>query len=352
MSEPYDPLGDQKLRTTCLVVLTIVAVGAALIMLRPVLVPLLLALLFTYCLKPLIELQMRRLGLPRGVAIGGAALLALAILAVAGFLLALFVAELTRSLPRYQERFQELILRIQTSVPLDRVGLRVQAGQLPTVSTDDLRTLLTSGISSAANIVSGGGLVLIFVLFLILGHSGRVPREGTLLYEIETRAQRYIFQMVSISAVTGLLVGMCLGILGVDFAYAFGFLAFLLNFIPTIGPLVATLLPLPVVLLDDELHMAAKVLAIVVPAAIQVTFAVIQPRIQGEAQDLHPVTTMAALVFFGSIWGILGAALAVPVTGVIKIILERIPTTRPMADWMAGRFDPLPAQNPPPPKGS
>jgi AI-2 transport protein TqsA len=140
-------------------------------------------------------------------------------------------------------------------------------------------------------------------------------------------------------------------VLGVDFAYAFGFLAFLLNFIPTVGPLVATLLPLPVVLLDEEMSLAAKVLAIVLPAALQVMFAIIQPRIQGPAQDLHPVTTMAALVFFGSIWGILGAALAVPVTGVIKIILERIPTTRPMAEWMAGRFDPLeaprPARDPP-----
>jgi AI-2 transport protein TqsA len=92
-------------------------------------------------------------------------------------------------------------------------------------------------------------------------------------------------------------------------------------------------------------------MAVVLPSAIQLTFAVIQPRIQGGAQDLHPVTTMAALVFFGSIWGILGAALAVPVTGVIKIILERIPTTRLMADLMAGRFEPPPAnpasQDPP-----
>jgi AI-2 transport protein TqsA len=344
MSEPQDPLVDQKVRTTCLVLLTIVAVGAALILLRPVLVPLLLALLFTYCLKPLIAWQIRRLGLPRGVALGGAVLVALTILGVAGFLLALFVAELTHNLPRYQESFQELILRIQTTVPLDRVGLHVQAGQLPTVKSEDLRDILMSGISSAASVVSSGGLVLIFVLFLLLGDRGRVPRPGSLLAEIQSRAQRYILQMVGISAVTGLLVGTCLGVLGVDFAYAFGFLAFLLNFIPTVGPLVATLLPLPVVLLDNEMSLAAKVLAIVLPAAMQVTFAVIQPRIQGPAQDLHPVTTMAALVFFGSIWGILGAALAVPVTGVIKIILERIPTTRPMAEWMAGRFDPLPEQ--------
>jgi AI-2 transport protein TqsA len=341
MNETHDPLADQKLRTTCLVILTIIAVGAALILLRPVLVPLLIALLFTYCLKPVIELQMRRLGLPRGVAIGGAAFVGLALLAVAGFLVAVFVAQLWDNLGKYQQRFQELLQRIQTNVPLERFGLRLEAGQLPTVSTEDLRQVLTSGISSTANIVTGGGLVLIFMIFLLLGQSGRAPRAGTLLYEIETRAQRYILQMVGFSLVTGLLVGSCLGIVGVRFAYAFGFMAFLLNFIPTVGPLIATLLPLPVVLLEEDLGLASKVLAIVLPAAVQLAFAVIQPRIQGGGQDLHPVTTMAALVFFGSIWGILGAALAVPVTGVIKIILERIPTTRPLADWMAGRFDPL-----------
>jgi AI-2 transport protein TqsA len=114
----------------------------------------------------------------------------------------------------------------------------------------------------------------------------------------------------------------------------------MLNFIPTIGPLIATLLPLPVVLFapESEMGLTQKVLAFALPTGIQLIGAVIQPRVQGGGQDLHPVTTMAALVFFGSIWGILGAALAVPLTGVIKIILERIPNTRPIADWMAGRF--------------
>src|SRR5262249_51528429 len=127
MHEPHDPLVDQKIRTTCTVLITIVAVGAALIQLRPVLVPLLVALLFTYCLKPVIELQMRRLGLPRGAAIGGAAFVGLAILAVGGLLVALFVAELTRSLPKYQERSLQLIQYIQANVPLERLGLHVQA---------------------------------------------------------------------------------------------------------------------------------------------------------------------------------------------------------------------------------
>src|SRR5262249_20096716 len=149
----------------------------------------------------------------------------------------------TRNLPKYQERFTQLITRISETVPLENLGLRVQAGQLPTISAESIHSLIMSGLSSAADIVTGAGLVLVFVVFLLMGHSERVLRPGTLLHQIETRAQRYILQMVGFSALTGLLVGLCLGILGVDFAFAFGFIAFLFNFIPTVGSVIATLLP-------------------------------------------------------------------------------------------------------------
>jgi AI-2 transport protein TqsA len=338
---------DARIRTTCLVVLTIIAVGAALVPLRPVLVPLLIALLFTYCLKPVIAFQMTRMGLPRGAAIAGAALVALVILGLAATLVVLFAAEMTANLGDYRIRLNELAR--EGAARLGRVGVKIEA---PQVTDENVQAMFQGALGSMvrpiADLASGLGLVLIFVLFLLVGGSAHPPHPGTLLFEIETRAQRYILQMVSFSLITGLLVGLSLGLIGVKFAFAFGCIVFLLNFIPTVGPLAATLLPMPVVLLDDELSLTAKVLAFALPAAIQLTFAVIQPRVQGEGQDLHPVTAMVALVFFGSIWGILGAALAVPLTGVIKIILERIPNTRPIADWMAGRFHgPAPPPSPP-----
>jgi AI-2 transport protein TqsA len=349
MSESPEALTDQRVRTACMVILTVVAVGAALAPLRPVLVPLLLAVLFTYCLKPLIGWQVRHLGLPRGVAVGGAILVAVALLAAMGLVVVTFVAELRANLPAYQARFQQLSRELARAVPLEKLGVPIDPEGTFTIPAEATRWLLAGVASSAADLASGGGLVFIFVLFLLLGGPARRPRPGSLLDEIEERAQRYILQMVFISAVTGVLVGLALAVLGVDFAFAFGFIAFLLNFIPTVGPLVATLLPLPVVLLDANLSPTAKVLALLLPTIVQLIFAVIQPRVQGTGQNLHPVTTMAALVFFGSIWGILGAALAVPLTGVIRIILERIPTTRPVAGWMAGDFDVPPAPCPPPP---
>jgi AI-2 transport protein TqsA len=344
---PIDDHTDERIRTTCLVILTVIAIGAALVPLRPVLVPLLLALLFTYCLRPVVEVQVRWLRLPWPVAVAGAALVGLALLAFIGLVLTALAADVRANLPLYQRRFAELLRQASEVVSLQALGVRSDPDGAVSISEEASGRLAGALFGSALDLLSGGGLVLIFVAFLLFGGRPGTRSEETLLGQIEARAQRYILQMVGFSTLTGLLVWLALAAVGVPFAFAFGFLAFLLNFIPTVGPLVATLLPLPIVVLDPEMSIAAKVLALALPSAVQGVFAVVQPRVQGRGQELHPVTTMAALVFFGSIWGVLGAALAVPVTGVIKIILERVPTTRPVADWMAGRVD-LPAADVPP----
>ena len=341
MNQPDQPISDERVRTTCLVLLTILACGAALASLRPVLVPLLLAVLLTYCLRPIIEFQVRHLRMPRLVAVFGAAVLALAALALCGLIVIQFTEQFSDNLPAYENRLHELMLEVSEKVPLERFGVArdQETGTFALLPEEAPGKLLGAVLRAAVDIVSDGGLVLVFVLFLLFGGHAHERRPGSLLDEIESRAQTYILQMVGFSVATGFLVGTILWILGVPYAFTFGFIAFLLNFIPTIGPLAATLLPLPVVLLTPDLSLASRILAIVLPAGVQCTFAVIQPRVQGKAQELHPVTTLAALVFFGSIWGIIGAGLAVPVTGVIKIVLSRIPNTRPLARWMAGKVD-------------
>src|SRR5208283_1287364 len=134
-------------------------------------------------------------------------------------------------------------------------------------------------------------------------------------------------------------------LLGVEFAWVFGLLAFLLNFVPSIGAIIASLLPLPVILLSPDMSLTAKVLAIVIPAAIQIVIgSFVQPRVQGHALDLHPVVIVLALIFFGMIWGLMGAFLATPITAVVRIIFARIPITRPLADMLAGNLDVLSAE--------
>ncbi len=187
---------------------------------------------------------------------------------------------------------------------------------------------------------------MMFVLFLLLGRKSGSRSSTNMLAEIETSVKRYIVSTIFLSTVTGLLLGLTLTLLGVEFAWVFGLLAFLLNFVPSVGAIIASLLPLPVILLSPDMSLTAKVLAVVVPAIIQfVIGSFVQPRVQGHALDLHPVVIVLALIFFSMIWGLMGAFLATPVTAVVRIIFARIPVTRPLAGMLAGNLDVLSAED-------
>ncbi len=122
-------------------------------------------------------------------------------------------------------------------------------------------------------------------------------------------------------------------------AFTFGVLAFLLNFIPNIGPIVASLLPIPLIVLAPDGTIVWMVAAISVSCMIQVISGnLIEPKIMGDSSDLHPVTILVALMFWGMMWGIIGMFLATPVTAALKIMLDRIEPTKPIANLMAGRW--------------
>lgn len=119
----------------------------------------------------------------------------------------------------------------------------------------------------------------------------------------------------------------------------FGVLAFLLNYIPNIGPVVASLLPIPFILLAPEGGAIWMACAITVSMAVQViSGSVVEPKLMGDASDLHPVVILLALMFWGMMWGITGMFLATPITAGIKIVLEGNPSTKRIAAIMAGRL--------------
>src|SRR5438874_1980583 len=95
---------DRRVQTVCLLILTFIGSGIALALLRPVLVPFVLALLFTFCLTPFIDLQVRYLRMPRSLAVVISAMLGLASLVLIGFIVAGSVSEVRDSLGLYRER--------------------------------------------------------------------------------------------------------------------------------------------------------------------------------------------------------------------------------------------------------
>ena len=183
--------------------------------------------------------------------------------------------------------------------------------------------------------------VSIFVIFLLSGRDPRVVRKG-IYADIEQKIRRYILTKVAISTVTGLLVWFTLDKLGLPLANVFGILAFLLNFIPSIGSIISTMLPIPIAVAQHQAghgDLVWLMLVILVPGLIQfVIGSLIDPKLMGEGLNLHPVTILLALSFWGLLWGIVGAFLAAPITAAIRIVLMQFDTLKPVGMLLAGQF--------------
>ena len=345
MITPSSRPSDRRVQTVCLLILTLLATGVALAFLQPVLVPFVLALFFSQCLTPLIDFLMLRLRWPQMLAVSVAALVGAAAVIGVGFLLASSIAGMSQkeSFSTYETSFDHFTRRMTYSRPAQWFGIKPEsAGGTPLQLVQDKAVdFFTGAAAIMATLLKNTATVLILMAFLLFGRRRSRSSRSGILHEIELRVQAYISLTVLISVLTGVLVGASLSILGVQFAAGFGFLAFLLNFIPNLGAVIATLLPLPLVFLDPHLSIVAKLLALAIPAAMQVGIGLVQPRMMGHSLELHPVVLLLSLLFFTMIWGAGGAFLATPLTAVIKIVFEKIPATRPLAAALAGNLDPL-----------
>ncbi len=358
---------DRRVQTVCLLTLTLIATGFAMAELQPVLVPFVLALFLSQCLAPLILLLMGRGRLPRWLAVTVAVVLAAAVLTGVGFVVASSVQGHNgagNQFAVYRSRLDELYRRAASSRVARFVGVQPDGEGGGATFLSYVVPYIPNGLGQVAGLSSHTATVVLLMAFLLYGRrwdpadgprgfpvgapaaDGGTdgPRRGGLVAEIEARVQQYISVTVAISALTGVLVGGSLGVLDVQFAAVWGLLAGVLTFIPNFGGVIATLLPLPVVLLDPKLSIPVQVLAFAIPAGIQVVIgSLLQPKMTGQSLDLHPVVILLSLLFFTLIWGPGGAFLAVPLTATFKIVFEKIPNFRPLAAALAGNLDPLTA---------
>ena len=328
---------ERRVQTMCLLLLTAIAAGAALYFLSPVLIPFVLAVFLVYCLTPIIDLQMQYFRIGRTAALITTVLLGCILVILLWGVVWASVSEMSQHAGEYEQELVRLLDDLAARVPVEKLGVEPEKlKSAVSVSRESVQMLAGSLIGSIMSVFSNGMLVLIFMIFMMAGKR-TPPKPGTILEQLESQIKSYLVTKVLVSAATGFLVGLVLNLIGVRFALAFGVLTFLLNFIPNIGSAIATLLPLPVVVLNPELGTVAKILAIAIPGGIQLTIGnVVEPRMMGKSLDLHPVVVLLGLIFFGMIWGLIGMFLATPIVALIKIILERIELTKPVGKLLSG----------------
>ena len=145
-----------------------------------------------------------------------------------------------------------------------------------------------------------------------------------MITRIQTQIQKYFINKSLISLMTAAVGMAIIWLFGVDFVIVSGLLIFVLNFIPNIGSIIATLFPILVCLLQYGLGIRLVFVAALLTSTQMFFGNYFEPRLMGDRLNLTPIMILISLVFWGYVWGIVGMVLAVPISSAINIILKQV----------------------------
>jgi predicted PurR-regulated permease PerM len=303
--------------------------------LNPILVAVLFAVLFSI---PLSWLKARGLsaGLALTITLLGVLLVMILFLAVMG----ITILNLRANLPAYQQQLQIQLGAL--SDMLAQAGLQVD--QLKAMMENRMSNpmaIIRYAISGVSIILSNAVLILVYAVFILIeanGFGGKLtkafqPSEPAYIYldKVTRNLRSFLVVQTTVGLITGVGVAIVLWLLGVRFALLWGFIAFLMNFIPYIGSILAAVPPVIVAFIQ---YGPGITVLLVILAFVLVNFVVnytIYPRMMGQGVDLSMFVVLASMFFWGWVLGPIGLILSVPLTAVIKISLESYAGSR----WLA-----------------
>ena len=329
---------DSYARTNniCLVFLTLVTATFALIYMKPVLIPLIFSIFVYSILRPVVTWVQNKARAPKGVAIVFSLFLLFFILTVIVLVLITSVENFVEGAPKYKQSLTDSLRFVESQLLAFNINLELSKFQ-EVIQSLPLLSYAQKLTGHLLNFLGNLFLVFIFTIFMMTGES-RSKTKSKLVKEVLEKVSSYVGAKFILSLITGFLVWLVLLAFGVELAFIFALLTVLFNFIPTIGSLLAVALPLPIVFLQFQFGWNFFTI-LAITGAIQFTVGnVIEPKVMGESMDLHPITVLICLIFWGMVWGVAGMFLAVPITAVLKIIFNRIEATQPLAEILAGRL--------------
>ena len=304
----------------------------------PILVPFLLSVFIAIiCGAPLAWFRKR--GIPKALALPIVIAAAIAFGLILAVLVGTSVDDFSRSLPAYQERLKEQTAALLGWLAGFGIDLSDQ-GILNAFDPGAAMKLVTRLLTGLGGALTNAFLILLTVTFILLEASdfpeklhatlADPTRSFETINKFISTVQRYMAIKTLTSLVTGVMIGVWLAVLGIDYPLLWGLLAFLLNYVPNIGSILAAVPAIILALLQFGLGPAllAALGYLVVNIGIG---AVIEPRIMGRGLGLSTLVVFLSLVFWGWVLGPVGMLLSVPLTMTIKIALGSNEDTR----WIA-----------------
>ncbi|TVQ88662.1 MAG: AI-2E family transporter [Chromatiaceae bacterium] len=282
---------------------------------------------------------LRRRGLPNWAAM----LVTIGLVAGVGLVIVALVTtsinEFNANLPGYQARLKGI--SDDLAVWLDGIGVQISRDTLNSL-VDPARVLGIAGdlVRGLGGVLTNALMILLTVVFILLEARGMPNKlrlalqapESSLahLRQVVFTIVRYMAIKASTSLATGVMIWVWLGFLRVDFAVLWAMLAFLLNFVPTIGSIIAAVPAVLLALVQLDLNAALLVAGGYLFVNIFIGN-IVEPKVMGQGLGLSTLVVFSSLVFWGFVLGTAGMFLSVPLTMAIKIALGGHPNTRPIA---------------------
>ncbi len=314
----------------------------------PLLVPFLLSVFIAVICFPLMS-RLQQNGLPKGISLTLVILLVMSIGVGLTLLIGSSLTDFTRMMPEYQQKISaEWGYVLQW---LDNHGVSVTDAIKDMIDPAAAVGLVSSILKGFGNVLTNSFLIILTVVF-ILAEAACVTQKFFTLYGFESSAEdsdekvfvqvfveklrNYMSLKTIISMITGIIIGTSLWIIGVDYPVLWGVLAFMLNFVPNIGSIIAAV---PAVLLAIvQLGFTPALLVAALYVTVNVVIgSIVEPKYMGKGLGLSTLVVFVSLVFWGWVLGPVGMLLSVPLTITVKLALDSEPETQ----WLGHLLGPV-----------
>ncbi len=343
-------LKETQLSSFFLGILVLFAFGFVLHQLKSIFIPLMVSVLLSFVFDPMVNF-LQHLKVPKFLALLITLIFVFIFFYLLGVIIYASIAAFTEEFPKYQFKFIAVYQKILGALEIPKEDV---TNYLKQVNWSDLwknfsvSSFITSIAGSFISFLTNLLLVLIFTIYIMLGKQHFInkiekafpgPQSGkiaTIAKNINKGVQKYLVAKTMISLVTGIIVTMILLIFRIDFAIVWGLFTFLLNFIPTIGSIVATMPPILVAFFQYGSIFPAIWVTLLLIGTQMTMGNIIEPRVMGKSLNLSPLGVMLSLIFWALIWGPVGMVLAVPISSAAQIISANIDKLRPLSVMLGG----------------
>lgn len=316
---------------------------------EPILIPFVIALLIWFVVKKtrnlIDKIGLAKKYIPRWIKTVAASLLIFTVLFYIGRLLVVNIEYLGVSYETYAKNADAISDQIKELFGID---LRVRITNF--IENFNFQSLLNSFINSISGILGNMMMIVFYTIFIFIEES-LFERKMKLIFEesghhenflritkqIDKTMSRYIGLKSMIAILTATLGYFVLLFVGLDAPMFWAFLLFMMNFIPSVGPIVASLLPALFSLLQFGDFTPFLIIISSLTAIALLVGNFIEPRLMGNTLNISPLVAVLSLAVWGALWGITGMLLSVPITVAMIIIFSQFPSTRSIAILLSER---------------